>query len=91
METKKGTGALFRNNRKTSEKHPDWSGNIVTPNGEEFTLSVWMRTSSKGTEYMSVAVAEPYKKPESTNGSKPISKPMVNSSDLGQKDDDLPF
>ena len=51
METKKGTGALFRNNRKTNEKQPDWTGNVVTPNGEELTISLWVRTSSKGTEY----------------------------------------
>jgi len=91
METKKGTGALFRNNRKTNEKQPDWTGNVVTPNGEELTISLWVRTSSKGTEYLSAAISEPFKKADNGKSETPKSKPMVNSADLTPKDDDLPF
>jgi uncharacterized protein (DUF736 family) len=40
-------GALFRNNEKTSEQHPDYRGNIST----EYWVSAWIKTSKKSTKY----------------------------------------
>lgn len=53
---KEGTGAIFRNNQKQSDKSPDYTGSI-TINGKEIKLSCWLATSKLGVKYFSVKVA----------------------------------
>jgi hypothetical protein len=48
-------GALFRNDDKTEEKHPDYRGNINV-DGTEFWLSAWLKTSKQGMKYLSIAI-----------------------------------
>jgi hypothetical protein len=48
-------GVLFRNDDKRSDKSPDYFGTIDV-DGVEHQLSGWIKTSSKGTKYMSLAV-----------------------------------
>jgi len=57
------SGALFRNDKKGNEKAPDYKGNINV-DGVEKQLAAWIRTSKKGTKYMSLAVSEPYQPKE---------------------------
>ena len=47
-------GALFKNADKTDEKHADYQGEINV-NGREFWLNAWLKTSKKGTRFMSLA------------------------------------
>jgi hypothetical protein len=60
-------GALFRNSDKTEEKHPDYRGTINV-DGTEYWVSSWIKTSKKGTKYMSLAVKP---KEEAVDKSKP--------------------
>jgi uncharacterized protein (DUF736 family) len=48
-------GALFRNDDKTEEKHPDYRGTINV-GGTEYWVSAWIKTSKRGTKYMSLSV-----------------------------------
>src|SRR5262245_53413861 len=48
-------GALFRNEDKTEENHPDYRGSLNV-DGTELWLSAWIKTSKKGTKYMSLSV-----------------------------------
>ena len=47
---KEGSGSLFKNNRKTSETHPDLTGTIMV-NGKEHWLSAWKKDGKSGPFY----------------------------------------
>jgi hypothetical protein len=49
------SGVLFRNDRKQTEKHPDYTGNINV-NGTEFWLSAWIAKSKAGVPLMRLKV-----------------------------------
>jgi hypothetical protein len=52
-----GHGALFRNLKKESERHPDYRGD-VTVNGTKYALAAWLKTDKNGHKYMSLALSE---------------------------------
>lgn len=53
-ETKPNTGSLFKNDKKESDNHPDYKGSIDI-DGVDHWLSSWIKTSAKGTKYMSLS------------------------------------
>jgi uncharacterized protein (DUF736 family) len=55
FEQKPNSGALFKNERKNSEKQPDFTGTIDIE-GEQFKLAGWSRVSKKGTKFISLSV-----------------------------------
>ena len=50
METKQNTGAIFKNDKKTNEKQPDYKGK-VNVNGKDMEIALWLKESSKGIKY----------------------------------------
>jgi hypothetical protein len=48
-------GALFKNTEKENPKHADYRGEINV-NGEQFWINAWLRTSKKGTKFLSLSV-----------------------------------
>ena len=58
METKKNTGAIFKNDKKQGNQ-PDYRGK-GNFHGLEFDMSLWFKESSKGTKYFSCSFSEPY-------------------------------
>lgn len=68
MEKKKyvqpdNRGNLFVNEKKTSEKHPDFQGTINI-DGKEWALAAWNKEGNRG-DYLSIAVSEPWTKDKS--------------------------
>jgi len=49
------SGALFKNDKKETENHPDYNGNINIE-GKEFWLNAWLKTSRAGKKYFSLSV-----------------------------------
>lgn len=50
------SGALFKNDRKKTEKHPDFTGTINV-NGDEFYLSGWSKEAQQsGKKFISLSV-----------------------------------
>lgn len=48
-------GVLFKNDKKSHENQPDYTGNLNVQ-GVEFYLSAWLKTAESGRKYMSLAV-----------------------------------
>jgi len=71
-------GVLFKNDRKESDKHPDYKGSINV-NGEELWLSAWIKSGEKG-KFMSLAVTPKDDKPKATKSAKQV-----------DEDQDIPF
>lgn len=80
-------GVLFKNDKKESDKHPDYTGTINV-HGQEFRLAAWIRDAKSGTKYMSLSVSE-FQEPVSTEA-----KAKLDNRDLGEEPislDDIPF
>ena len=78
MENKLNTGAIFKNNYKKSESHPDYKGKCVV-NGKEMEVALWVKQGKAGS-YFSASFSEPYVAP--TEERRPVGDSI---------DDDLPF
>ena len=83
MEQKQNTGAIFKNDKKTSQNHPDYKGKINVE-GKDFDVALWLKESAKGVKYFSVSISEPYV--QTTPHVQPERTPTGDS-----VDDDLPF
>jgi uncharacterized protein (DUF736 family) len=67
METKNNSGAIFKNDNKKAENHPDYKGK-VNVNNKDMEVALWLKTSAKGVTYFSASFSEPYiKTDESQN------------------------
>lgn len=58
-EQKEGQGSLFKNDKKTNEKQPDYNGSIMV-DGKSHKLAGWVREAKNGKKFLSLKV-------ESTN------------------------
>ena len=78
-------GVLYRNENKTSENHPDYSGS-VNVSGTDYWLSGWLKESKKdGKKFFSLSV-----RPKNDAASKPVNKP-VKTAEPDDFDQSIPF
>ena len=66
METRINTGAIFKNDNKKADNHPDYKGK-VNVNGKDMEVALWLKTSAKGVKFFSVSFSEPFVKSETQN------------------------
>lgn len=52
MEVKVNTGVLFKNDRKSEDRHPDYTGTWVDEDGQECYLDAWRNESKNGKQYL---------------------------------------
>lgn len=93
METRINTGAIFKNDNKKADNHPDYKGK-VNVNGKEMEVALWIKTSAKGIKFMSASFSEPFVKSELQIQK---NEPQINSTPKPvnyvnlDANDDLPF
>lgn len=71
-------GALFLNDRKQSDKHPDWKGRINI-NGVDHWLSGWKKQTQKG-PVLSLSLGDPCEKQPEAPPPAPRSVPRSTTS-----------
>ena len=76
-EIRELSGSLFKNEKKTEEKHPQMQGSCLIE-GVEYWVSAWTKENTKG-RWQSLA----FKRKDSKPADKPAS--------IEQMDDDIPF
>ena len=76
-------GSLFKNDKKTEEKHPDLNGSINIE-GVDYWISGWSKVSKGGQKFISLSVRP--KQEQTRQSSQPTRKQKV---DL--PDDDIPW
>ena len=79
---KEGSGSLFKNDRKTTDNHPDYTGSIMVNNKEHY-LSAWVKEGTKG-KFFSVSIG----KEKQIKGFKPAGSDEIKHT---IEDSDLPF
>ena len=85
-EQRDNSGALFKNEKKTESKHPDYQGDCLV-NGVKMRMSAWLKESN-GRKFMSLAFSEPFVPQSQQN------KPTQSTKSVDPMDDidsDLPF
>lgn len=79
-------GALFINDRKMGEKHPDWKGSLNV-GGVEYWISGWDRNSAKG-QLVSLTVERKDAAKAKSAAPAPAKRPAPAPADVN---DDIPF
>lgn len=79
-------GALFKNQKKTDERHPDYRGE-VTVEGVKYEIGAWLKTSANGLRYMSMKLQLPREQAAPAQAKKSASA-ATNFDDM---EDDIPF
>jgi uncharacterized protein (DUF736 family) len=87
--------ALFKNENKKSENHPDYSGTLNFE-GIECFLDAWIKTAESGRKFMSLSVKPKQKQAAPQQGYKKPSQDAAKARQLAPQkedfgDDSIPF
>jgi uncharacterized protein (DUF736 family) len=85
FELKDLTGNLFKNDKKGNEKAPDYRGECSVA-GEKLSIAAWLKTSAKGTKYMSLSFSPPFEK-----SNQPTATRQAARDSMDDLSDDVPF
>lgn len=80
-EQKDNSGSLFKNDKKETDKHPDYTGSVLVK-GQQYFISAWLKKSKDGKPYMSLSFKE-----------KDFNRPAEKTHQVyaPQEDDPIPF
>ena len=89
MEVKPNNGVLFKNDRKTEERHPDYTGSITLEDGLDYYLDGWKNESKNGKQYLKVRIGKQKTQGSAAAPSAPAKQPV--SAAAFDDTDDIPF
>ena len=85
-ENNKNGGVLFKNDKKATDQHPDYTGNI-TIDGKEYYLSAWVNESARtGQKYFALKTT-----PKAATVPATTTAPAQPVTTVPDPVDDLPF
>jgi hypothetical protein len=84
-EQKDNSGAMFVNDKKETDSHPDRKGSAMI-GGVDYWVSGWINESSKGTKYMSLKFTP--KEQAHNQGMQQVTQQVAKQDLL---EDDIPF
>jgi len=86
-QQKDNSGALFKNDKKQSDSHPDYKGSAMI-DGSDYWVSGWINVSSAGTAYMKFSYTA--KEQVHNNGVQQV-QAAVGGMSIAEMDEDIPF
>jgi hypothetical protein len=86
-QQKDNSGALFKNDKKESDSHPDYKGSAMI-DGSDYWVSGWINVSNAGTKYMKFSYSP--KEQVHNNGVQQV-QAAVGGMRMAQLEDDIPF
>ena len=57
-EMRPGSGSLFKNDKKTTDKHPSLKGKVMLPDGTTHWVSAWTKKTQAGETWISLQIGE---------------------------------
>ncbi len=94
MEVKPNTGVLFKNDRKTEDRHPDYTGSVTLEDGLDYYLDAWKNQSKGGKNYLKIRIGK-QKVQGNTAPQHPAADIRVTQPEkatgFADLDDDIPF
>jgi hypothetical protein len=85
FEQRDNSGSLFRNERKETEKQPDYTGSGMY-GGEEIRISAWLKTSQSGKKFLSLSI-----QPKQADHQNERPKRQPGGMSDAAMDDEIPF
>lgn len=89
-EMRAGQGSLFKNDKKTTDKHPNLKGRVMLPNGEVRWVSAWTKKTSAGESWISLAIGDLCQQQQSMPPLDAHNEAKGNAY-VTEVDDDIPF
>jgi hypothetical protein len=89
-EMRPSSGSLFKNDKKTTDKHPNLKGRVMLPNGEERWLSAWTKKTNAGETWVSLQIGDLC---NPGGGAKPLDahNAAKGNAFVADDDSDIPF
>jgi hypothetical protein len=97
-EPRPGTFSLFKNDRKESDRHPDYKGNGMYIDGQLVSVAAWLKTDKNGNKFMSCKIEPAQRQDHQRERPADVRPPMGNAPlPMSQRlrrddpDDSIPF
>ena len=84
-EMRAGSGSLFKNDKRTTESHPNLTGKVMLPNGEVRWIKGWTKSTAAGEKWISLSVGDLVQ-----GVGQPQPQPQLTAA-MVESDDDIPF
>ena len=82
-EMRAGQGSLFKNDKKTTDKHPNLKGRLMLPDGSVYWVSGWTKETSAGEKWISLALGDRVQQSQHEQAK--------SNGYQGQQDEEIPF